>query len=273
MKHILNNLSEYEKNVIREQHKDKLTVNTLNFQKNLNKRLGDITPLINEQTAGSEINCSYFMSKKTGTLTYKGGGSFTAVNGTPIGAPLNNVFELGDGFGRGELTGDYTYEYKFGPTMRRKAGEHYLELKDPKGGSATVFLIGCPKPVQNQTTSGETTGQQEIKTITNKVASEGIKNILPGMISDPPFEGTYSGYVFGGVYNGVRYQWDCSGVEGMSGVRGMIDGKIITENNTFLPKLKITDGNPKGMFVGFVGGSTKLVCYVTTENKLKVAYY
>jgi hypothetical protein len=48
MKHILNNLSEEEKNSIREQHKSGMKVMTENFNKLLNSKLGDVKPL-NEQ--------------------------------------------------------------------------------------------------------------------------------------------------------------------------------------------------------------------------------
>jgi hypothetical protein len=49
MKHILNNLSEEEKNAIREQHTGGMKVMTENFSKLLNSKLGDSKPLVNEQ--------------------------------------------------------------------------------------------------------------------------------------------------------------------------------------------------------------------------------
>lgn len=50
MKHILNNLSEGEKNAIRKQHTGGMKVITENFSKLLNSKLGDVK-LISEQTA------------------------------------------------------------------------------------------------------------------------------------------------------------------------------------------------------------------------------
>jgi hypothetical protein len=50
MKHILNNLSEQEKNSIREQHKDVIKINTSRFHKLLEAKLGDSKPLLSEQT-------------------------------------------------------------------------------------------------------------------------------------------------------------------------------------------------------------------------------
>jgi hypothetical protein len=49
MKHILNNLSEEEKNSIREQHTGGMKVMTENFNKLLNSKLGDAKPLVNEE--------------------------------------------------------------------------------------------------------------------------------------------------------------------------------------------------------------------------------
>ena len=49
MKHLLNNMSEEEKNAIREQHTGGMTVMTENFNKLLNSKLGDSKPLVSEQ--------------------------------------------------------------------------------------------------------------------------------------------------------------------------------------------------------------------------------
>lgn len=53
MKHILNNLSEQEKNSIREQHKGGMKVMTESFSKLINSKLGDVKPLVSEQTLPS----------------------------------------------------------------------------------------------------------------------------------------------------------------------------------------------------------------------------
>jgi hypothetical protein len=49
MKHILNDLTEQEKNAIREQHTGGMKVMTEKFSKLLNSKLGDSKPLVNEQ--------------------------------------------------------------------------------------------------------------------------------------------------------------------------------------------------------------------------------
>ena len=48
MKHILNDLSNEEKNSIREQHTGGMTVMTESFSKLLNAKLGDAKPLVSE---------------------------------------------------------------------------------------------------------------------------------------------------------------------------------------------------------------------------------
>jgi hypothetical protein len=49
MKHILNDMSEQEKNSIREQHSGGMKVMTENFSKLINSKLGDSKPLVSEQ--------------------------------------------------------------------------------------------------------------------------------------------------------------------------------------------------------------------------------
>ena len=54
MKHILNNLSNEEKNSIREQHTGGMKVMTENFSRLMNAKLGDAKPLVNEQAGISK---------------------------------------------------------------------------------------------------------------------------------------------------------------------------------------------------------------------------
>jgi hypothetical protein len=67
MKHLLNNMSEEEKNAIREQHAGGMKVMTENFNKLLNSKLGDSKPLISEQTSSSDVPAlSKFLKAITG---------------------------------------------------------------------------------------------------------------------------------------------------------------------------------------------------------------
>jgi hypothetical protein len=54
MKHILNNMSEEEKNKIREQHTGGMKVMTESFSRLLNSKLGDSKPLVKEQVVAKE---------------------------------------------------------------------------------------------------------------------------------------------------------------------------------------------------------------------------
>jgi len=50
MKHLLNDLTEQEKNSIREQHTGGMVVPTAKFSKLVDTKLGDAKPLVNEQS-------------------------------------------------------------------------------------------------------------------------------------------------------------------------------------------------------------------------------
>ena len=56
MKHILNDLSNEEKNSIREQHTGGMKVMTESFSRLLNAKLGDAKPLVSEQSVAGEPN-------------------------------------------------------------------------------------------------------------------------------------------------------------------------------------------------------------------------
>ena len=55
MKHLLNNLSEEEKNSIREQHTDVTKIVTENFSRLINSKLGDVKTLVSEQRSDLEF--------------------------------------------------------------------------------------------------------------------------------------------------------------------------------------------------------------------------
>jgi hypothetical protein len=63
MKHILNNLTEQEKNAIREQHTGGMKVMTENFSKLLNSNLGDVKP-ISEQAQPSQYKVGQVLNAK-----------------------------------------------------------------------------------------------------------------------------------------------------------------------------------------------------------------
>ncbi len=133
--------------------------------------------------------------------------------------------------------------------------------------------MGNVKPLINE-------DDPKVQTVVNKVATEGIKNLSPQMISDPPFPGSWNQYTFGGIYNGVNYQWDCTGVEGMvsSSTRrgGLFTGDIVTGNSkdmfdTVEERYRPKDFNPETDCVGIWNSDSQdgFVIYITTANKPK----
>lgn len=67
MKHLLNNLSETEKNKIQEQYNNSLIVETKRFKDLMKSKLGDVRPLINETTIETDEtipNLNYFNKNK-----------------------------------------------------------------------------------------------------------------------------------------------------------------------------------------------------------------
>ena len=122
---------------------------------------------------------------------------------------------------------------------------------------------------------GEQPVNQNIKTMINKVASEGIKNVTPAMMSADQFKGNYKDSSFGGTFNGVNYVWDCTGVPGMLTSQFMVAGDIIsqTSKNMFAEINKTPDDNdynPESPSVGFYDGNgVNFVIYATSDGKVK----
>lgn len=132
----------------------------------------------------------------------------------------------------------------------------------------------------NVTSPNQVDKTQETETIINNVATEGIKNVTSEMVSSPQFKGWYSGYHFGGIFNNVNYEWNCNGVEGMSGVRGSVEGEVITETIENMSKAirklqEIVDGKPNSLCVGFLSEKrvSNFIIYTTNTNKPKCIYF
>lgn len=259
MKHLLNDLSDEEKNRIREQHTGGMLVNNGNFQKLLTTKLGSVNPLIQEQGNPEDfLETSYVQPAiQQGFKEVK-----------EINLPDGEYSKGGSGY-RIDINskdGKYTgYSLVLRNGIRGEwEGEISISGKQPYNTKYYKILFK---------ESGFNAQSEKKQTITTKVATEGVKNVTPEMINSPQFKGTYSGYVFGGVFKGINYEWDCNGVEGMSGVRGLIDGEIITEtvDNMFKTfKIQMTDGKPGSPSVGFYsrsGGS--FIIYTTTNGKPK----
>jgi hypothetical protein len=89
MKHLLNNLTEEEKNAIREQHTGGMKVMTENFSKLINSKLGDSKPLVAEQY--SDMDSNVRSGKTVGAMVGAGVGSIVPGVGTAVGAGVGYV--------------------------------------------------------------------------------------------------------------------------------------------------------------------------------------
>ena len=63
MKHLLNDIPEWERNSIREQHKGGISIDTSRFKKLMESKLGDSKPLINEEKDSNHDIKMEFMKK------------------------------------------------------------------------------------------------------------------------------------------------------------------------------------------------------------------
>jgi hypothetical protein len=70
MKHLLNNMSEQEKNSIRKQHTGGMNVMVENFSKLINSKLGDVKPMLSEQTPFGFKKSEDYMHSSDGEDVY-----------------------------------------------------------------------------------------------------------------------------------------------------------------------------------------------------------
>lgn len=273
MKHLLNDLSNEDKKSIREQHTGGMKVMTENFRKLLNSKHGDAKPLVLEQESNNDrYNAAGY--KKVNDINLPNGsyvGNPPGVEKVASPANLYYVSDLHIYDKSGKSTG---YLISLENPSRSGYENADVVITDKKSDMPGTYFfkdLGYKPTEQSQTNAPQNT-----KTLTNKVASEGIKNVTSQMMSDPPFPGEYSGYGFGGVFGGINYMWDCNGVEGMSGVRGMVDGIVLTEtieNMLSYQDAEITDGKPGSPCVGFHSDQVKFIIYTSIDGKSKCKNY
>ena len=265
MKHLLNDLSNEDKKSIREQHTGGMKVMTENFRKLLNSKHGDAKPLIEQNSENTQksnvdkkIEEGYqkvsVVSLPDGKYIYQGSADICSIYDQDGKTETGYVVEM-----------PYSIRGMWDPTPIEVRNKSFVGNQEFK---TILFKEVGYKP--------QTNAPQNTKTLTNKVASEGIKNVTSQMMSDPPFPGEYSGYGFGGVFGGINYMWDCNGVEGMSGVRGMVDGIVLTEtieNMLSYQDAEITDGKPGSPCVGFHSDQVKFIIYTSIDGKSKCKNY
>ena len=116
MKHILNNISEEEKNAIREQHTGGMKIMTENFSRLLNSKLGDSKPLVNEQ--GVKINDIVYTVQQTPQTN-----KFRIFVTNPTYKTPTDAATV---FGQGTMWSDYNTSadaYKAIQTLRSSSGQ------------------------------------------------------------------------------------------------------------------------------------------------------
>ena len=262
MKHLFNDISYQERKKILEQHQGGMHIDNKKFHRLLTEKLGNVKPLVEQSSNDTNKSNIDKMIENEG---YQKVTKVSLPDGTYIYEGSGDICRIYDQDGKTE-TG-YVVEMPY--SIRGMWKPEKVQVKNGAfvagDFKSIIFKNVGYKPTPQSQDKGES--QEKV----NKVASEGIKNVIPQMISSPPFKGTYSGYVISGTFGGVQYAWDLNDVEGMQGIRGMQEGIILTENNSYLPEIGITDANHSGFWVGWgIGRSTEFVCYYTKDNKYVV---
>jgi hypothetical protein len=259
--------------IILNEFKSRNEIKVLNELKRFNQLLestmGNVKPLISEQK--DPLSAGYTQVNKIDLPNGKYIGNPTGYEQLAQSEELYSVTDYFIYDTNKQFTG-YLLQVASPSRSGYRDSEFTLDDKT-KNGQNPFFKSMFYKNVNYKPqTQPENNEQKPKNTLTNKVSTEGLKNITPEMISSPQFKGDYSGYVFGGVFRDIDYRWDCNGVEGMSGIRGMIDGEIISESveNMFKSIGKpMTDGKPGTPSVGFYSSQSKFIIYTTTEGGTK----
>jgi hypothetical protein len=109
MKHILNNLTEQEKNAIREQHAGGMKVMTENFSKLLNSKLGDVKPINEQSQAYTTQGTNSIGQKYDITSPFKVGQTFKGKRSIDGKIYTITVAQVGQGYIAGKIVGQGTY--------------------------------------------------------------------------------------------------------------------------------------------------------------------
>lgn len=121
---------------------------------------------------------------------------------------------------------------------------------------------------------------EQEKTIINKVASEGLKNLTTDMMVEP-LDGRLDGQTIITNFKNVIYKWDCSGIDnvpnfvqyssyhiGEPGFPGSI-GIDTIENYIKGFNLTIEDEKPNSPVLGFGSDRFSFILYTTNSGKVK----
>ena len=162
MKHILNNLSEQEKNAIREQHTGGMKVSTDRFNQLLESKLGDVKPILSEQQkpTGPEpvVNKQPVNAQKIQLIQIKVGDALVDLNMMEKTSQGANFF----GWVRGNDKEYHRLLFNCGDNkvaMKIENGPTWQSLKHSTISSQAVALLnkaaGCDAYVKNQDSSSD----------------------------------------------------------------------------------------------------------------------
>jgi hypothetical protein len=113
MKHLLNNMTESEKNAIREQHSGGMKVINENFSKLINSKLGDSKPLVAEQTELGRMGNAAEIYGQAGNAIWQS-------------LPMVSLFNIM----KSATTGDANSVSKVLDQEKNRLGQHYDTLKN-----------------------------------------------------------------------------------------------------------------------------------------------
>ena len=183
MKHILNDLTEQEKNSIREQHTGGMKVITENFSKLLNSKLGDVKPMVNEQLnilpaanklapqlKAADLSC---IDASLFSQTTSDGKKYYVIDkpSSILGGVRDRIVLYNNGTGFITQTGD---------AGKWKCGTNGVEFRtddDPKTIRYLGKITASPAATVNQpnATSNCAASLDEIKQGSNKILMRGCK--------------------------------------------------------------------------------------------------
>lgn len=96
MKHLLNNLTEEEKNSIREQHTGVIEVNTSKFKTLMESSLGNVKPLLNEQETEGEEDIKPYENPRYAEAGFQKVEEINLPDGEYIANPTPEVYRIPD---------------------------------------------------------------------------------------------------------------------------------------------------------------------------------
>jgi len=145
MKHILNDLTEQEKNAIREQHTGGMKVMTEKFSKLTNSKLGDSKPLVNEQSALGAVGNGLEINGQLGNVILQT-------------LPTTSLFNMI----KSAASGDAKSFNQVLDQEKSRLGQHYQTLKNAVTGgdisktlsNIATSLTGIAAPLIKQMQSG-----------------------------------------------------------------------------------------------------------------------